>query len=45
MQRFYAPDGWVTSVLAVPAAKGTLKRTGRKPESVDLIVVGTTSPD
>ena len=45
MQRFYAPDGWATSDLAVPAAKEALKRAGRTPEDVDLIIVGTTSPD
>jgi 3-oxoacyl-[acyl-carrier-protein] synthase III len=45
MQRFYAPDSWATSDLAVPAAKEALKRAGRKPEDVDLIIVGTTSPD
>ena len=45
MQRFYAPDGWATSDLAVPAAKEALKRAGRKPEDVDLVIVGTTSPD
>jgi 3-oxoacyl-[acyl-carrier-protein] synthase III len=44
-QRFYAPDGWATSDLAVPAAKEALKRAGRKPEDVDLVIVGTTSPD
>jgi 3-oxoacyl-[acyl-carrier-protein] synthase III len=45
MQRFYAPDSWATSDLAVPAAKEALKRAGRKPEDVDLIIVGRTSPD
>ena len=44
-QRFYAPDDWATSDLALPAAKEALKRAGRKPEDLDLIVVGTTSPD
>ena len=44
-QRFYVPDDWVTSDLALPAAKEALKRAGRKPEDVDLIIVGTTSPD
>jgi len=29
----------------VPAAKEALKRAGCKPEDVDLIIVGTTSPD
>jgi 3-oxoacyl-[acyl-carrier-protein] synthase-3 len=44
-QRFYVPDDWVTSDLALPAAKEALKRAGRKPEEVDLIILGTTSPD
>ena len=44
-KRFYAPDDWATSDLALPAAKEALKRAGRKPEDVDLIIVGTTSPD
>jgi 3-oxoacyl-[acyl-carrier-protein] synthase-3 len=44
-QRFYAPDDWVTSDLALPAAREALNRAGRKPADVDLIIVGTTSPD
>jgi 3-oxoacyl-[acyl-carrier-protein] synthase-3 len=44
-KRFYAPDDWATSDLAVPAAREALKRAGRKPEDVDLIILGTTSPD
>jgi hypothetical protein len=44
-QRFYVPGDWVTSNLALPAAKEALKRASRKPEDVDLIILGTTSPD
>jgi 3-oxoacyl-[acyl-carrier-protein] synthase III len=44
-KRFYAPKDWATSDLALPAAKEALKRAGRKPEDVDLIIMGTTSPD
>jgi 3-oxoacyl-[acyl-carrier-protein] synthase III len=44
-QRFYVPDDWATSDLALPAAKEALKRAGRKPEDVDLIILGTDSPD
>jgi 3-oxoacyl-[acyl-carrier-protein] synthase III len=44
-QRFYVPDDWVTSDLALPAAKEALKRAGRKPQDLDLIILGTTSPD
>ena len=34
----------MTSDLALPAAKEALKRVGRKPEDIDLIILGTTSP-
>jgi 3-oxoacyl-[acyl-carrier-protein] synthase III len=44
-QRFYAPEDWATSDLCRPAAEEALKRAGRKPEDVDLIIVGTDSPD
>lgn len=44
-QRFYASDDWVTSDLALPAAREAIKRAGRKVEDVDLIIVGTDSPD
>jgi 3-oxoacyl-[acyl-carrier-protein] synthase-3 len=42
---FLVPDDWVTSDLALPAAKEALKRAGRKAEDVDLIIVGSTAPD
>lgn len=44
-QRFYVPDDWATSDLALPAAKEALKRAGRKPTDLDLIIVATGSPD
>lgn len=44
-RRFYAPDDWSTSDLALPAAQEALKRAGRKPEDVDLVILGTDSPD
>jgi 3-oxoacyl-[acyl-carrier-protein] synthase-3 len=44
-QRFYAPEDWACSDLALPAAKEALKRANLKPEDVDLIVLGTDSPD
>jgi 3-oxoacyl-[acyl-carrier-protein] synthase III len=44
-QRFYSPENWVTSDLALTAAKEALKRAGRQPEDVDLIILGTMSPD
>lgn len=43
--RFYAPPGWSTSDLALPAARQALERAGRRPEDVDLILLGTDSPD
>lgn len=43
--RWYAPENWATSDLAVRAANQALDRAGIKPEDVDLIVLGTDSPD
>ncbi len=43
--RWYAPESWSTSDLALPAARQALERAGRKPEDVDLIILGTDSPD
>src|SRR4051812_10055040 len=44
-QRFHAPDDWATSDLALRAAQQALERAGRTPEDVDLIILGTDSPD
>lgn len=43
--RYWAPDDWATSDVALPAARQALERAGRKPEDVDLIILGTDSPD
>jgi 3-oxoacyl-[acyl-carrier-protein] synthase-3 len=43
--RWYAPEGWATSDLAVQAAQQALSSAGVSPEDVDLILVGTDSPD
>ena len=43
--RWYAPEDWATSDLAVRAARQALARAGKKPEEVDLVIVGTDSPD
>src|ERR1035437_8396989 len=43
--RWHAPETWATSDVALPAAKLALERAGRKPEDVDLIILGTYSPD
>ena len=45
LKRWYAPDDWATSDVALPAAQHALERAGRKPEDVDLIILGTDSPD
>lgn len=44
-KRWYAPQNWATSDVALPAAQQALERAGRKPEDVDLIILGTDSPD
>src|SRR3954462_8584429 len=43
--RWYAPDDWATSDLAVRAGREALDRAGVAAEDVDLIVLGTDSPD
>jgi len=44
-KRWYAPENWATSDVALPAARCALARAGCKPEDVDLIILGTDSPD
>ncbi len=44
-RRFYAPDDWATSDLVVPAAQQALRRADLRAEELDLIIVGTDSPD
>ncbi|HXG15989.1 MAG TPA: beta-ketoacyl-ACP synthase III, partial [Calidithermus sp.] len=44
-QRHLADDDEATSDLAVRAAQQALERAGLVPEDIDLIVVGTTTPD
>lgn len=43
--RFYAPDDWATSDLAVEAARKALTDAGIGPEDLDWILLGTDSPD
>jgi len=43
--RWYAPDDWATSDLAAEAGKLALKDAGLTPEDLDMIVLGTDSPD
>jgi 3-oxoacyl-[acyl-carrier-protein] synthase-3 len=44
-RRWWAPEDWAASDLAVRAARQALEAAGRKPEEVDLIILGTDSPD
>lgn len=44
-KRWYAPEDWATSDLALRAAQQALERAGKRPEDVDLIILGTDSPD
>jgi 3-oxoacyl-[acyl-carrier-protein] synthase III len=43
--RWQVPEDWATSDVALPAAKQALERAGKTPEDVDLILLGTDSPD
>ena len=43
--RWYAPQDWAASDLALRAARQALERAGKSPEDVDLIILGTDSPD
>jgi 3-oxoacyl-[acyl-carrier-protein] synthase-3 len=43
--RWHAPEDWATSDVALPAARQALERAGVGPEDVDLIILGTDSPD
>ncbi len=44
-RRWHAPPQWATSDLAWCAARVALERAGRLPTDLDLIIVGTDSPD
>ncbi len=43
--RWYAPADWAASDLALRAAQQALDRAGKTAEEVDLIILGTDSPD
>ena len=43
--RWHAPEDWATSDVALPAARQALERANRTPDDVDLIILGTDSPD
>jgi 3-oxoacyl-[acyl-carrier-protein] synthase-3 len=44
-KRWHAPEDQATSDVALPAARQALERAGLRPEQLDLIVLGTDSPD
>jgi len=44
-KRWHAPEDWCTSDIALQAARLALQKAGRKPRDVDLILLGTDSPD
>jgi 3-oxoacyl-[acyl-carrier-protein] synthase-3 len=44
-ERRIAPDGMVTSDMATGAAKNALEMAGLTPKDVDMIIVGTVTPD
>jgi 3-oxoacyl-[acyl-carrier-protein] synthase-3 len=43
--RWYAPADWAASDLALRASRQALERAGKRAEDVDLIILGTDSPD
>ncbi len=43
--RWYAPDEWATSDLAAEAARAALQEAGLQPTDLDMILLGTDSPD
>ncbi len=45
LTRWHAPEEWATSDVALPAARQALERAGLSPLDVDMVLVGTDSPD
>jgi 3-oxoacyl-[acyl-carrier-protein] synthase-3 len=43
--RWYAPSDWSASDLALRASQQALQRAGKTAEDIDLIILGTDSPD
>jgi 3-oxoacyl-[acyl-carrier-protein] synthase-3 len=43
--RWYAPEDWAASDLALRASRQALANAGKTAEEVDLIILGTDSPD
>ncbi len=44
-RRWYAPRDWCASDVALPAAQAALKAAGIKPEELDMVLLGTDTPD
>lgn len=44
-RRWHAPEDWATSDVALPAAQQAIQKAGLAPADIDLIVLGTDSPD
>ena len=44
-QRYIAADHETTSYLGIKAAQAALADTGLKPDDIDLVIVGTSTPD
>jgi 3-oxoacyl-[acyl-carrier-protein] synthase-3 len=44
-RRWHAPEAWSTSDVALPAAQQAIEHAGLTPKDIDLIVLGTDSPD
>jgi 3-oxoacyl-[acyl-carrier-protein] synthase III len=44
-RRILKTEGWATSDMAVEAVKGLLKKTGTKPEEVELLICATVTGD
>ena len=45
LTRWFAPKDWATSDLAVEAGRAALKDAGLQPTDLDMILLGTDSPD
>jgi 3-oxoacyl-[acyl-carrier-protein] synthase-3 len=44
-RRWHAPESATTSDVALPAARQAIERAGLTPAEIDLVIVGTDSPD
>lgn len=45
LSRWWAPEDWAASDIALRAAQRAIDRAGKSPTDVDLIILGTDSPD